>query len=66
MSEKILVFLEQRDGEIKKSSLETIKFADLIAQKKSAEIEAVVLGNELNNSSLPELGIVKKVNHIKN
>jgi electron transfer flavoprotein alpha subunit len=66
MADKILVFLEQRGGVVKKSSLETITFAELAAQNSSAEIEAVVIGNELDSSTLPDLKIVKKVNHIKN
>lgn len=66
MAEKILVFLEQRDGEIKKSSFETIKFANLASANMEAEIEAVVLGGELDSSVTSELHGVKKITHLKN
>lgn len=66
MSKKILVFLEQRNGEIKKSSLETITFANLISANAEAEIEAIVLGGELASSVFSELNGVQKVTHIRN
>jgi electron transfer flavoprotein alpha subunit len=66
MAGKILVYLEQRGGNIKKSSLEAIKFAGIVSQFNSAEAEAVVIGYELENSGLSDLHGVKKVHHIKN
>ena len=64
MAKKILVFLEQRNGEIKKSSLETIKFAKLISA--NSDIDAVVLGGELGSSVSSDLNGIQKLTHLKN
>ena len=56
----ILVFLEQRNGVIKKSSLEAVKFADTVSQFTSADIDAVVIGNEVDNSQLTDIKGLKK------
>lgn len=49
MANKILVFIEQRNGKIKKSSLEAVKAASDIAQKLSGSVEAISIGNEIEN-----------------
>jgi electron transfer flavoprotein alpha subunit len=64
MAEKILVFLEQRSGEIKKSSLETINFAKIISA--DVEMEAVVVGGELDSSVVSGLNGINKITHLKN
>lgn len=63
---KILVFIEQRNGQIKKASLEAAKTAADIAKSLNAEISAVAVGNEIN--SLDSVGGygVSKVYHLKN
>jgi electron transfer flavoprotein alpha subunit len=66
MAKKILLFLEQRSGEIKKASLETINFANLISSNSETEIEAVVLGGELDSSISSGLNGVQKLTHLKN
>ncbi len=66
MANKILVFLEQRNGQIKKASLETAKVGADMAAALSAEVEAVVLGNEISGAeNLGNYGILK-VTHLKN
>ena len=50
MANKILVFIEQRNGKIKKSSLEAVKAASDIAQKLSGSVEAISIGNEMIKS----------------
>ena len=45
MANKILIFLEQRNGILKKSSLETAKEAFTIAGKLNYEAEALVIGS---------------------
>lgn len=66
MANKILVFIEQRDGQIKKSSLEAAKVASDFASKLSGNAEALTIGNEINNlDSLGGYG-VGKVTHLKN
>ncbi|MCL4547164.1 MAG: electron transfer flavoprotein subunit alpha/FixB family protein [Bacteroidetes bacterium] len=66
MANKILVFIEQRDGQIKKSSLEAAKVASDFASKLSGNAEALTLGNEIGNlDSLGGYG-VGKVTHLKN
>lgn len=49
MSNKFLVILEQRNGNIKKSSIETASVAVKIASQVNAVVEAVVLGNSVEN-----------------
>jgi electron transfer flavoprotein alpha subunit len=65
MANKILVFLEQRNGLLKKASLEAAKFASDLAGKLSFDVEAVSVGDEINN--LQEIGGygIKKVTHKK-
>ncbi len=66
MAGKILVFLEQRNGEIKKASFEAVKAASAIADKLSIEAEAVTVGSEISNlENVGGYGI-KKVTHFKN
>ncbi|MEK6553099.1 MAG: electron transfer flavoprotein subunit alpha/FixB family protein, partial [Bacteroidota bacterium] len=66
MANKILVFIEQRNGKIKKSSLEAVKAASDIAQKLSGSVEAISIGNEIEN--LEKVGGfgAGKVTHFKN
>lgn len=49
MPKTIIVFLEQRDGLIKKSSFETLCFAEELKNSFEAEVVSVVLGNEIKN-----------------
>ncbi len=66
MGKKVLVFIEQRDGNIKKSSLEASKTASSIAAVSGSEVEAVIFGSQVNNiEKLGNYG-VKKVTFFKN
>ncbi|MBS3945816.1 MAG: electron transfer flavoprotein subunit alpha/FixB family protein [Melioribacter sp.] len=66
MGNKILVLLEQRNGQIKKASLEAVKTAYDLSSKLSCESEAIVIGNEIENlESIGNYGI-SKVIHYKN
>lgn len=63
---KFLVFIEQRNGQIKKSSFEAAKAAADLAAKLGGTVEAVAVGNEIANlDSLGGFG-VSKVYHLKN
>ena len=66
MANKFLIYVEQRDGNIKKASFEALKKGSELAELMNAEIEAVVIGNEINN--LENIGGygVNKVTHLKN
>ena len=66
MANKFLVFIEQRNGQIKKSSLEAAKAAADFAEKISGTVEAVAVGDEIEG--LEKLGGygVNKVTHFKN
>ncbi|MBZ0180877.1 MAG: electron transfer flavoprotein subunit alpha/FixB family protein [Melioribacteraceae bacterium] len=63
MANKILVFIEQRNGQIKRASLEAVKAANNLAEKLSYEVTAVSVGNEV--SDLDKIN-VQKVIHFKN
>jgi electron transfer flavoprotein alpha subunit len=66
MANKILVFLEQRSGNIKKSSLEACCKAVQLAKELNYDFEAAVVGGDLNNvESVGRYGIGKVV-HFKN
>jgi len=66
MANKILVFIEQRNGKIKKSSLEAVKVASDFAQKLSGSVEAISIGNEIESlERVGGFGVVK-VTHFKN
>lgn len=66
MGNKILVLLEQRNGQIKKASVEAVKTAYDLSSKLSCESEAIVIGNEIDNlESIGNYGI-SKVIHYKN
>lgn len=64
MPNKILVFLEQRSGEIKKSSFETAKAAANIAKELNSEVEAIVLGSDIKNiEKTGNFGVEKVVSY---
>ncbi len=66
MANNILVFIEQRDGKIKKASFEAAKAASDFASKIGGEAKAVVIGGDVENAE--QLGGygVSNVTHIKN
>lgn len=66
MANKVLVFLEQRNGQIKKASFEAAKVGADLASKLGTEVEAVVIGNEIESpESVGGYGVAK-VTHLKN
>jgi electron transfer flavoprotein alpha subunit len=66
MANKILVFIEQRNGSVKKSSLEACSAAANLAKQLNYEIEAICIGNNAENlESVGDFGITKIV-HYKN
>jgi electron transfer flavoprotein alpha subunit len=65
MANKILVFLEQRSGLIKKSSFETAKAASKIASQLNYDIEAVTIGSDINDLESTGKYGVKKVTFFK-
>ncbi|HMI77703.1 MAG TPA: electron transfer flavoprotein subunit alpha/FixB family protein [Ferruginibacter sp.] len=62
----VLIFLDQSEGHIKKSSFEAASYGAKVAELLSTTAEAIVLGNVKDDlSSLGNYGI-KKVHHVKN
>lgn len=66
MANKILVFIEQRNGQIKKSSLEAAKVAAGLAFQLSGSVEAISIGNEINDLDITGKYGVSKVTFLKN
>ncbi|PKL82622.1 MAG: electron transfer flavoprotein subunit alpha [Ignavibacteriae bacterium HGW-Ignavibacteriae-3] len=66
MANNILVFIEQRNGVIKKSSFEAAKAAADISGKLGGTVEAVTIGDGIEN--LEKIGAygIPKVSHLKN
>ncbi|MFA3782928.1 electron transfer flavoprotein subunit alpha/FixB family protein [Melioribacteraceae bacterium 4301-Me] len=66
MANKILAFIEQRSGQIKKSSFEAAKLASSLAEKLNGIAEAITIGNEIQD--LPKIGNygIQKVTHYIN
>src|SRR3954463_15669607 len=62
----VLVFLDQADGQIRKSSFEAACYGAKVAEQLGVAAEAVVLGNV--NEDLASVGKygVKKVHHVTN
>lgn len=61
----VLVFLDQSEGQIKKSSLEAASYGVQIAQQLGTSAEALVLGTVDNAAAIGDQGI-KKVHQVKN
>ncbi len=58
MSEKIFVFLEQRDNFIKKSSFEALALAKKLSDNFGFEIDVLTIGSEIKNlDEISEFGI---------
>jgi electron transfer flavoprotein alpha subunit len=66
MAKKILVFLEQRNESIKKSSLEVCKAASSLASQLNYEIEAVTIGGKINDLEITGNYGISKVIHFRN
>ena len=66
MANKILAILEQREGSLKKVSYEVASVASKLAKELNLEVEAVVVGNDLNDlNNISKYGI-QKIIHLKN
>lgn len=66
MANKVLIFLEQRNGQIKKSSFEAAMVASNLASKLNYNVEAVTIGNNIENlETVGNYGITK-VTQFKN
>jgi len=66
MANKILVFLEQRNGEIKKASLQAYKAAEKLAEYFGSDVQSVTIGGEISNlEKVGNFGI-NKVTFFKN
>lgn len=66
MSKKLSVFLEQREGKIKKSSFEAVSLASKIANENGFEKELVTIGNEIENLSDAVRYEIDKITFFKN
>jgi electron transfer flavoprotein alpha subunit len=66
MTKKILAILEQRDGKLKRFAFEAASTAVKIASELNLDIEALTVGNEIENIAETGNYGIKKVTHIKN
>jgi len=66
MSNKILVVLEQREGQLKRSGFEAASTAISLAKTLNTSVEAVVVGDSISNINEVSKYGIKKVTHLKN
>ncbi|MCE1187811.1 MAG: electron transfer flavoprotein subunit alpha/FixB family protein [Ignavibacteria bacterium] len=66
MANKILVFVEQVEGKIKKSSLEVVSKAVSLAEAHGYSTEAVTCGKEVDASVIAEYGIASICCYVNN
>lgn len=66
MSKKVLAFLEQREGKIKKSSFEVVSLASKLAAENGFEKQIVTIGNEIENLSEAVKYGIENITHFKN
>jgi electron transfer flavoprotein alpha subunit len=62
---KVLVFLEQRDSKVKKSSLESVSFAAKLAAENNFEVEALCIGADIENLAESAKYGIEKIQHFK-
>jgi len=66
MAEKLLAFLEQREGKLKRAAFEVVSMASRIAKDLNLEPEALFIGNNVENiNDITKYGI-NKIVHFKN
>ncbi len=63
---KILIFLEQREGKIKRSSFECLGVSKKISSELNAELLAVTIGDDIENINVVSKYGASKVFHYKN
>jgi electron transfer flavoprotein alpha subunit len=66
MSNKILVILEQREGQLKRSGFEAASTALGLAKDLNSSVEAVVVGDSISNINEVSKYGIQKVTHLKN
>lgn len=63
MSKNILIFLEQRDNQIKKQSFEVVQLGTKLAGELSSEATGIVFGKDITNiNELSKYGLKKVIN----
>lgn len=65
MANKILVFIEHRNGEVKKASLEAVSASKRISESLGSELTAVAIGNEINGLEKAAQQGAKTILHLK-
>ncbi len=66
MAKKLLAFLEQREGKLKRAAFEVVSTASKISRDLNLEPEALIIGNDVGNlNDITKYGISKIV-HFKN
>jgi electron transfer flavoprotein alpha subunit len=66
MAKKLLAFLEQREGKLKRTAFEVVSVATRISKDLDLEAEALIIGNNVDNiNDITKYGI-KKIVHFKN
>lgn len=66
MSIKILVFLEQRNNEIKKQSFEAARKGFQLSKELNAELIGIVIGDDIKNLNVVSEHGLGKIIHLKN
>lgn len=62
---KVLVFLEQRDGKVKKSSFEAVSFVAKLASNNKFEVESICIGADVENLAESAKFGIEKIQHFR-
>ncbi len=66
MGNTILAILEQREGKLKKSALETASIAAKLGKDLNLSVQAVAIGNDISNLDDASKYGISKITHFKN
>lgn len=66
MFTKILVFLEQRNGEIKKQSLEAARKGFRLSKELNVDVAGIIIGDEIQNLNVISEHGLEKIFFLKN
>ena len=53
MAKKLLAFLEQREGKLKRATFEVVSVASRLSKELNLDPEALIIGDKIENINVP-------------